>query len=353
MAEQSGGVVFERRGLSIGPWLTYVRALLAQSASQLAVSEWLPSDECIFFIELGCAAPVLRARGEDERVELDEYFLLELAGTAEDGLVDLVMTNDACIDLSFEVPPGLLPELSRMIEAEILYRSPFAEGVALSIWEAHEAPGGGWKVTAAVTLEAPIMALVQMLEKHGLQVSSVIRETGAHRLRTIPPWRQQSTVKAPSPWTTFRSLTPVLQATLAGALLFAFAATLNWGHATWRDGALTDPAARAHADLRDTATAASRLRGLDASLSQSTEVLALTGTLSGVLPDDVWLDQIIIDGSDVTLVGFAPSAAEVTRILTEVSALTDIQFASPVIRDNTQGIERFRVAAILAGGTAR
>ena len=79
-------------------------------------------------------------------------------------------------------------------------------------------------------------------------------------------------------------------------------------------------------------------------------MLALTGTLSGALPDDVWLDQIIIDGTDVTLVGFAPSAAEVTRILTELPTLSDIKFASPVIRDNSQSIERFRIAATLSAG---
>lgn len=350
MAEQSGGVVFERRGLSIGPWLTYGRALLAQSVTQLATTESLPDEECIFFIEVGGETPVLRARDEDERVELDEFFLSELASSAKDGCVDLLVTDDACIDLTFDVPPGLLPEVSQMIEAEILYRSPFAEGVALSIWEAREAANGGWHVSAAVMMEAPVRSLVDMLSKHGLTVSSVIRDTGGYRLRAIPPWRRPETVPTPTLWTVFRSLTPTLKATLAGALLFAFAACLNWAHATWRDSSLTNAAERAQADLRSTAAEASRLRGLDASLSQSTEVLALTGTLSGVLPDDVWLDQIIIDGADVTLVGFAPSAAEVTRILTDVSALTDIKFASPVIRDNTQGIERFRIAATFAGG---
>ncbi|MEP2202031.1 MAG: PilN domain-containing protein, partial [Tateyamaria sp.] len=92
---------------------------------------------------------------------------------------------------------------------------------------------------------------------------------------------------------------------------------------------------------------------LDASLAKSTEVLAVTGTLSEVLPDEVWLSQIIIDDNEVTLVGFAPSAAEVTRILSDVPNLTDIKFASPVIRDNSQEIERFRIAATFADGVAQ
>jgi len=353
LAEQSGGVVYERRGLSIGPWLTYVRALLAQSVNQLSATDTLPKEECVFYFELGGPKPVLRERDEAESVELDEYFLAELAKVAEGGKVDILLKDEACIDLKFDVPPGLLPEVSQMIEAEILYRSPFAEGVALSIWEAHEAPNGGWSVTAAVTMEAPVLSLVETLGKYGLGISSIIRESGGQKLRSAPPWVRKERAPTVSFWSLFKALNPTLQATLAGALLFAFAAGLNWGHATWRDSALSDAAASAQADLRSTAAEAARLRGLDASLSQSTEVLALTGILSGVLPDDVWLDQIVIDGTEVTLVGFAPSAAEVTRILTDVETLTDIKFASPVIRDNTQGIERFRIAAVFAGGPAR
>ncbi|MEO0918381.1 MAG: PilN domain-containing protein [Pseudomonadota bacterium] len=354
MTEQTGGVVLnESRGLSIGSWLTYARALLSQSAANLVHADELPEKPCVFFIELGHRTPRLRANGEDDWVDLNEGALPVLADAARSGLVDLKLTDAACIDLTFDVPPGPLPEVSAMIDAEILYRSPFAEDATLAIWEAHEAANGGWTVTAAVTLETPIQAILEQLAKHNLQIASVIREGQTGKmLRAAPPWKRTAQSGTPSPLAVFRSLAPAVQAALAGALIFAVSATVHWGSTVLQDWSLSDAATQAQTDLRSTAAASARLRGLDTSLAQSSNVLALTGTLSDALPDGVWLDQIVIDGSDITLVGFAPSAADVTRILTELGALSDIRFASPVIRDNTQAIERFRIAASFAEGAA-
>lgn len=352
MTEQTGGVVLERRGLSIGPWATYMRALLTQSASSLVATDDLPKNRCAYFIEMGHRAPRLRALNDEDWVDFDDNSVSALAKATRSGMVDLVLTDNACIDLTFDVPPGPLPEVSQMIDAEILYRSPLAENAALAIWEAHEAAHGGWTVTAALTLEDPVKDVLTRLASEGLRVASVIRQTEHGMLRTAPPWTPKTRQEAPTALTILRSLSPSLQAALAGALLFVVSATAHWGSTVWQDWSLATEASRAQTELRTTAAATARLRGLDASLAQSTEVLALTGTLSGALPDDVWLDQILIDGTDVTLVGFAPSAADVTRILSDLPNLGDIKFASPVIRDNSQSIERFRIAATLsAGGT--
>ncbi|MEM7719352.1 MAG: PilN domain-containing protein [Pseudomonadota bacterium] len=352
MTEQTGGIVLkESRGLSIGSWLTYARALLSQSAANLVQTDDLPANRCVFFIELGHRTPRLRANGEDDWVELNEGALPVLADAARSGKVDLILTDAGCIDLTFDMPPGPLPEVSAMIDAEILYRSPFAEDSTLAIWEAHEAANGGWTVTAAVTLEPPVQAIVAQLATHNLEIASVIRDgENGKTLRTAPPWKRAARVESPSPIAVFRSLAPNLQAALAGAVIFTVSATAHWGNTVFSDWSLNDDARQAQTELRSTAAASARLRGLDGSLAQSSNVLALTGTLSQALPDDVWLDQIVIDDADVTLVGFAPSAADVTRILTELGALDDIRFASPVIRDNTQSIERFRIAATLSNG---
>lgn len=350
MTEQTGGVILERRGLSIGPWLTYVRALLSQSALRATFADALPSERCLFFVELKGDVSLVRARGVDDALELDDSAYAVLADAAQSGKVDLALSDDVSIDLQFEVPPGLLSEVSQMIEAEINYRSPFAEGVAIAIWEAHEATGGGWNVTAALTMEEPVRAIVAKLADQGIDVASVVRKTDGYTLRTLPPWRTQGIQDTPSVWSLFTALSPTIKAALFGGLLFAVSSTMHWGHTVYQDWSLDDDATRAQSELRSTAAASSRLRGLDASLSKSTEVLAVTGALSKVLPDEIWLDQIIIDGTDVTIVGFGPSAAEVTRILSGLPNLTDIKFASPVIRDNSQEIERFRIAATFAEG---
>ncbi|MCY4179837.1 MAG: PilN domain-containing protein, partial [Litoreibacter sp.] len=222
--------------------------------------------------------------------------------------------------------------------------------VAMAIWEAHENPQGGWSVDAALTLEDPVEKILTELEKHDATIASVIRKTPKGTLRTAPPWLVGPAFAKPSLAGFFGNLAPALKATIAGAALFALSATAHWGVTSFKDWSLAAEARQAQNTLRSKAAAASRLRGLDTSIAQSTEVLAITGTMSALLPDGVWLDQIIAEGSELTLVGFAPSAAEVTKLLSQVPNLSDIQFASPVIRDNSQSLERFRISATLSAG---
>ena len=144
-----------------------------------------------------------------------------------------------------------------------------------------------------------------------------------------------------------------MRAALLGAAILTVSATAYWAQTTLRDWSLTGTADAARAELSASARATARLRGLDTAIAQSTEVLAITGEMSALLPDGVWLDQIIVDGQTVTLVGFGPSAADVTRLLATVPALSDVQFASPVVRDNSQSIERFRISAVLQPGPAQ
>lgn len=352
MTEQTGGFVLPRQGLSFGPWMTYVRALLSQSGTQLT-TDTTAKPRCEFFIEVNRGTPRLRMTTIDDSLPLDDDVLTQMAGAINEGELDLVLGDEASIDLTFDVPPGLLPEVSQMIDAELLYRSPFAENATFSIWEAHENDTGGWCVNAALTLEQPVKDLVEKLKSHGLEIASIIRESNTVKLASIPPWTVESAPQKPSTLSLFRNLVPSLQAALVGVVLFALSATVFWGQATLRNWAIQSDASAAQSVLRETATAASRVRGLNDAVLRSTEVLALTGALSEILPDGVWLDQIVIDGLDVTLVGYAASAADVTRILTEDARLTDISFASPVIRDNSQSIERFRIAATLLVGDAQ
>jgi Tfp pilus assembly protein PilN len=90
-------------------------------------------------------------------------------------------------------------------------------------------------------------------------------------------------------------------------------------------------------------------RALETSQAQSRNRLALVGILSQHLPDGVWLDQLTIEQSDLTLVGFGPATADVQRILAGLPFLTDVHLAAPVTRDNNQSLERFRIAARLTG----
>jgi hypothetical protein len=152
---------------------------------------------------------------------------------------------------------------------------------------------------------------------------------------------------APGPRAILAGLPRTLKATLSGSALLlasALATTLWLGLGS---GRLSAEAGAARASLSERAQATAGLRSLALSLARSADRLAMTGQLSTVLPDGYWLDQLAIEADTVTLTGFGPSAAEVTRLLSTLPELSDIAFASPVTRDNTQSLERYRISATL------
>ena len=55
----------------------------------------------------------------------DQSGLAEALGKLPGKSVALVMTGETGLDLGFKVPNGPIPELRKMVEEEIKYRSPF------------------------------------------------------------------------------------------------------------------------------------------------------------------------------------------------------------------------------------
>ena len=332
---------------------TRVRALLAHSVAELAAPQRVPQSRSRFYVEQGNGDLQIRALGDPDRVAADAAGLDVIAGMVDGGAVDLVLAEDSCLDLNFTLPPGPLAEVRGMIASEISFKSPFSEDATLSFCEAHEAEDGGWRVRAVITLKDRVLQVAETLQQSNLEVRTLVRPYPGGELQAAPPWAESAEATTPALWSALRNLSPPLKAALMGACIFFLSAILLWGQTTFRDWSLTSQATSARSELRASAPATARLRGLDTAIAQSTEVLALTGTMSALLPDGVWLDQIIIDNDAVTLVGFGPSAADITRLLATVPTLTDVQFASPVVRDNSQSIERFRISATLQPGGTR
>jgi len=174
----------------------------------------------------------------------------------------------------------------------------------------------------------------------------VVRRYGKDSVfAALPVWAGYAS--EPKPRRIFSGLPSMLKLSLLGAVIFcasAIAATVS-GNLTQSQVAQQADAARA--SLAAQAQAAAGIRTLDQSLANAADKLAMTGTLSSLLPDGVWLDQLSIDDDTLTIIGFGPSAADITRILATLPQLSDIRFASPVTRDNTQSLERFRIVATL------
>jgi hypothetical protein len=336
---------------SVGTMLVRLKNLLRQGALDLAQgqgAEPVRAAEAIAITGQGHFLALNGQAGGDAQVPVTAQILAGLAARANPRPVDLVFQDGSCIDVAFSVPAAPLEELRQIIATEVQFRSPFAEGAALVFWTAREQPGGRWQIQAAVVLKTRIAELLADLAANAIAVGRVWREGAAVRFAAQPDW---ATAPAPAPraLAVLSALPGPLKLTLAGSLMFLASATALTLSLAVGAGRLSAEAEAARASLSADAQASASLGSLDRSLARSADRLALTGRLTTLMPDGFWLDQLAIERETVTLTGFGPSAAELTRLLTTLPELADIAFASPVTRDNTQSLERYRISATLVG----
>ena len=330
--------------------LTRIRNLALQGAAELCGTPAASRRPALYSVQFAGESIVLRQAGHSGGKDVTDQTLADLAASEGSVLVDLVFTGASCIDIDFRLPDGLLPELRQMVEREIQFRSPFSKEASLTFWETREQADGRWQTRAAVTLREPVERVMAQLQEHGLRIHTVRRESAGRHFAALPAWAGDNAF-LPPPREVFIKLPAALRAAITGSVLLLLSALILAVQTGFASSRLEDEAQRARTTLAAQAQDAARLRALQSALARGGDKMALTGLLSTALPDGVWLDQLIIEDDSVTLVGYGPSAADVTRLLSDMPELTDVAFASPVTRDNTQSLERFRIAARLAGST--
>ena len=76
-------------------------------------------------------------------------------------------------------------------------------------------------------------------------------------------------------------------------------------------------------------------------------VTELLASLTHILPDDVWLTELQIDGDSVLVAGFAASATAVLGLIDQSPILSNATFRSSVTQDAQLNRERFDISAQL------
>ena len=67
-----------------------------------------------------------------------------------------------------------------------------------------------------------------------------------------------------------------------------------------------------------------------------------------ILPDDTWLSEWQLAGSEMQLTGYAGSASALVNLLEQSKIFRNTTFQSPVVQDSKSGRERFHVATQVA-----
>ncbi|MEJ6402879.1 PilN domain-containing protein [Yoonia sp. 2307UL14-13] len=346
MADRTSGPSFAGAAKPFARQIIRFRNLVSQGLAEAGTAPAAAAHLSDYYIEIGEDQMIIRRPEKPGHIFVGDETLTQLVDKIDGQPVDLVFVGNSCIDLKFKLPVGLISEMRPIIENEIQFRSPFNEDAALSFYVAEELPDKSWQARAAVTLRKPVEDLIGKLKDRGIALGVARREGENKRITARPDWMHPGVARK----ATLRNLPVSLKLALLGGIVFcgsALALTVQQGVAS---NDLAERATVARAQLGEQARANEGNRAVADAMARGTQKLALTGTLSGLLPDGVWLEQLVIEDETVTMIGFAPSAADVTRLLTTLPYLTDIHFASPVTRDNTQSLERFRIAATLGEG---
>lgn len=267
--------------------------------------------------------------------------------------LDLVFQGRTALDLNFTIPNGPFNDLEAMIDTELAYRSPFQRDQCVWFWSAKETESMDWQVDAAIVLKTSVDWVLDAFKDKGKTINLARREVtdGTAKLAVYPSWltplRRHTGVRSIGDG--LRQIPPSLRLPVGAFVLFLVSAIALTVVQSSRQSDITAQATTANAEISQRAAAAAKTRALKDRRDTGEARIALVGSLANLLPDGVWLEQISIEDDRLTITGYGPSAADVTRLLATLKALTDIQFGSPVTRDNTQNIERFRIDATLTG----
>lgn len=337
-----------KASLSFGIMLVRLKNVLKQGLTDLARPGDAGHSRSVDAIDLTEQGLFVSLAVAEAPVPVTQQVMAGLANQLAGRPIDLVLRDNSCIDVSFSVPAAPLADLRQMIETEIQFRSPFAEAMSLSFWNAREQSGGRWQIKAAVVLKARLEGLIADLRANGVNLGQVWRDGASLGFSAQPEWFNGPRPE-PRPLDVLAGLPTTLKLTLAGSAVLLASATVLTVSLWLGAGRLSDQAEAARATISENAQSTADLRNLERQLALSAERLAMTGKMSGLLPDGFWLDQLDVATDGVTLTGYGPSGAEVTRMLTTLPELADIAFDSPVTRDNSQSLERYRISATLVG----
>ncbi|TGP85414.1 MULTISPECIES: PilN domain-containing protein [unclassified Mesorhizobium] len=139
-----------------------------------------------------------------------------------------------------------------------------------------------------------------------------------------------------------------------GIVLLGLAAT--YGHAQWRSwqaGSVLDDeiasaqveARKARASLQKRQAELEQTEKLRAEKKNAVPVVRILAELSRLLPDSAWVSDLSSKGDQLTITGFATSAADLIQPIDASPLFSAPEFSSPVIRVPGQTGERFTITA--------
>lgn len=106
----------------------------------------------------------------------------------------------------------------------------------------------------------------------------------------------------------------------------------------------------ASATAREIERSWARGRFIAATAADRVATVELIEELSARLPDGTWVFRLELSGGKLQLHGSSSAAASLIAALEDSPMLSNVRFASPVVREGSTGRDRFHIAAAAEGG---
>jgi general secretion pathway protein L len=273
---------------------------------------------------------------------LDDW-LVERGLTREKVLIGAVLGRDLFLRRHLSVPNAALASLPRILEQEVLRRTPFDLS---DIWHA---------ALPSVSEDAVIHNVCHWiirkdraqaaLDELGLSANDVDFLAAATGSAAAPVISFRPTTNDDPPWA-IRAIR-LLFVTALAAVVMGFV-IFEWAQSSV-ETAVETSLAEIRQDGRgggDGSNPAARLAAIKAEAG----MLDVWDELSRILPDHTFLNELRIVGGKVTVSGFSGDAAHLVRIIDRSPLFSDAALAAAITPDAAEHKDRFTISFRVRGG---
>ncbi len=288
----------------------------------------------------------------------DERSALWARANAEDLPLCHVLPAQQALVRELSLPAAVESTLPQVLAFEMDRQTPFRADQVFFDWQVLGTESGGRQIRVRLALSPRerIEALLEQVrgQQGALAAIDVARpEGGSHGLNLLPAARRLSPPAAP------RQAAWALAA-LALVLLFA---VMNQSLDNKRTAivALEERIESLRADARESARLAQEIEGarqastfLSRKRYERPTLLELVNELTELLPDDIWIERMLIMQDEIQLSGRAPDSSRLIAMLSAAELLSNPQMRGAVQPDPNTGKESFNIAATIrlrASGT--
>jgi len=267
----------------------------------------------------------------------------------------LLMDAGHVLRKELKLPAAAESNLLQVLAFEMDRQTPFRAADVYYTWKMLDSENdpGQIRLELYVAPRKPIDAILESLAARGLAVSGVdvFNENAGLGVNLLPPEKRHRAINARTR----------LNIWLAGVALFLLVLVMAES-LSYRAGQLSELEA-AIADVQDeaklvqqlkeqvveTGEAASFLTRRRAATPMAIEVLA---DVTSILPDDTYLDRLVINGDGVLLQGKSHNAQQLIEVINKSAVLENAEFRGSTRLDAGTGLEIFEVGATLETASA-